>query len=157
VVKVSFQRSLKDTYNAGSFFSSFDLFSGPDPTGGFVNYQGSLTSAQSSGLLNTNNNQIYRGVNYTSTLNTSFSGRTSIRITSNKAHSRGLFIADVAHMPGSICGLVFSADFCSLWMTLHGNESAKRRWIIKGKAKKLLQGPICRLIRIGHKTSMWWI
>lgn len=32
--------SLKDTYNAGNFFSSFDLLSGPDPTGGFVNYQG---------------------------------------------------------------------------------------------------------------------
>lgn len=101
--------SLKDTYNAGNFFSSFSLFSGADPTGGFVNYQGSLSSAQSAGLVNTNNNQVYMGVDHTSTLSTSSAGRPSIRVSSNKAYTHGLFIADIAHMPGSICGSVSSA------------------------------------------------
>jgi hypothetical protein len=102
--------SLKDTYNAGNFFSSFSLFSGADPTGGFVNYQGSLSSAQSAGLVNTNNNQVYMGVDHASTISTSSSGRKSIRVTSNKAYTHGLFIADIAHMPGSICGSVSSPD-----------------------------------------------
>lgn len=95
---------LKDTYNAGNFFSSFGLFSGADPTGGFVNYQGSLSAAQSAGLVNTNNNQIYMGVDHTNTVSTSSAGRPSIRVTSNKVYTHGLFIADIAHMPGSICG-----------------------------------------------------
>jgi hypothetical protein len=99
---------LKDTYNAGNFFSSFSLFSGADPTGGFVNYQGSQSSAQSAGLINTNNNQVYMGVDHTSYLSTSSAGRPSIRVTSNKAYTHGLFIADIAHMPGSICGSVSS-------------------------------------------------
>lgn len=97
---------LKDTYNAGNFFSSFSLFSGADPTGGFVNYQGSQSSARSAGLINTNNNQIYMGVDHTAVLSTSSAGRPSIRVSSNKAYTHGLFIADIAHMPGSICGSV---------------------------------------------------
>lgn len=95
---------LKDTYNAGNFFSSFSLFSGGDPTGGFVNYQGSLSAAQSAGLVNTNNNQVYMGVDHTNSISTSSAGRASVRVSSNKVYTHGLFIADIAHMPGSICG-----------------------------------------------------
>jgi hypothetical protein len=95
--------SLVDSYTASNFFSEFSLFSGGDPTNGFVNYQGSLSAAQSAGLVNTNNNQIYMGVDHT-TVNPSSPGRASVRLTSNKAYTHGLFIADIAHMPGSICG-----------------------------------------------------
>lgn len=96
--------SLVDTYDSSNFFSEFTLFSGADPTGGFVNYQGDQGSASSAGLINTNNNQVYMGVDATNTVATSSAGRPSIRVTSNKSYTHGLFIADIAHMPGSICG-----------------------------------------------------
>ena len=88
--------SIVDTYTASNFFSSFNFFTGSDPTNGFVNYQ-SQSSAQSLGLINTNNNQIYLGVDYT-TVNPASPGRDSVRVTSNKAYTHGLFVADIAHM-----------------------------------------------------------
>ncbi|PQE16330.1 hypothetical protein CJF32_00006223 [Rutstroemia sp. NJR-2017a WRK4] len=93
---------LVDNYNAANFFSSFSFYSGADPTHGYVSYQ-SQSAAQSAGLINTNNNQVYLGVDHT-TVNPS-AGRASVRISSNKAYTHGLFIADIAHMPGSICGV----------------------------------------------------
>jgi len=96
--------NIVDTYDSSNFFSEFTLFSGADPTGGFVNYQGDQSSASSAGLINTNNGQIYMGVDYTNVVSTSSAGRPSIRVSSNKGYTHGLFIADIAHMPGSICG-----------------------------------------------------
>lgn len=95
--------SLVDTYSASNFFSDFTAFTASDPTHGWVNYQ-SYSDAVSAGLVNTNNNQIYMGVDHT-TVNPSSPGRKSVRFTSNKAYTHGLFIADIAHMPGSICGV----------------------------------------------------
>ena len=86
---------LVDTYNSGNFFSSFNFFTGTDPTSGFVNYQ-SQSAAQSQGLINTNNGQVYLGVDHT-TLNPPSPGRASVRVTSNKGYTHGLFIADIAH------------------------------------------------------------
>lgn len=94
---------LVDSYTASNFFSSFSLFTGSDPTHGYVNYQ-SYSDASNEGLINTNNNQIYLGVDST-TYNPGSPGRKSVRVTSNKAYTHGLFIADIAHMPGSICGV----------------------------------------------------
>jgi hypothetical protein len=94
--------NLVDTYNSGSFFSSFNFYTGADPTHGYVSYQ-SQGNAQNMGLINTNNGQIYMGVDH-STVNPS-GGRASVRVSSNKAYTHGLFIADIAHMPGSICGV----------------------------------------------------
>jgi len=94
--------SLVDTYNSGNWYSSFTYFTGNDPTDGYVDYQ-SQSAAQNSGLTNTNNGQVYMGADYT-TVNPS-GGRASTRVTSNKAYTHGLFIADIAHMPGSICGV----------------------------------------------------
>ena len=96
--------NLVDTYDSTNFFSEFTLFSGTDPTAGFVDYQGDQGSATSAGLINTNNNQVYMGVDSTNTVATSSAGRPSIRVTSNKSYTHGIFIADIAHMPGSICG-----------------------------------------------------
>ncbi|KAK4690975.1 hypothetical protein P7C71_g5929, partial [Lecanoromycetidae sp. Uapishka_2] len=78
---------LEDDYPASSFFSEFTFFT---------------SAAQSDGLINTNNNQVYMGVDSTNVA--SGSGRTSVRITSNTAYNHGLFILDLAHMPGGICG-----------------------------------------------------
>ena len=87
---------LKSTYNSGNFFSSFNFFTGKDPTNGWVNYQ-SQSAASSAGLINTNNGQVYLGVDHT-TLNPPSPGRASVRVTSNQAYTHGLFIADIAHM-----------------------------------------------------------
>jgi len=95
--------SIVDTYDTSNFFNSFTFFTDTDPTSGWVNYQ-SQSAAQSQGLINTNNNQVYMGVDHT-TLNPAAPGRNSVRVTSNKAYTHGLFIADIAHMPGSICGV----------------------------------------------------
>jgi hypothetical protein len=80
--------NLVDTYDSSNFFSEFTLFSG----------------GESAGLINTNNGQVYMGVDSTNVVSTSSAGRPSVRVTSNKAYTHGLFIADIAHMPGSICG-----------------------------------------------------
>ncbi|RAL58675.1 hypothetical protein DID88_002981 [Monilinia fructigena] len=94
--------NLVDTYNSNNFFSAFDFYTGADPTHGYVSYQ-SQSAASSQGLINTNNGQVYLGVDY-STYNPS-AGRASVRLSSKKAYTHGLFIADIAHMPGSICGV----------------------------------------------------
>jgi len=92
---------LIDAYHAGNFFNSFNFFQGGDPTHGFVKYQ-SRGDAQNQGLINENNNRVYMGVD-SNTVNPS-GGRNSVRVTSNKAYTHGLFIADIAHMPGAACG-----------------------------------------------------
>ncbi|KAF7948025.1 hypothetical protein EAE96_009093 [Botrytis aclada] len=94
--------NLKDTYNSANFFSSFSFFTDPDPTHGYVSYQ-SKSAASAQGLINNNNGQVYLGVDH-KTVNPSV-GRASVRLTSNKSYNHGLFIADIAHMPGSICGV----------------------------------------------------
>src|ERR1700710_2537169 len=66
--------NLVDTYNSGNFFSSFNFFTGSDPTHGYVSYQ-SQSAASSQGLINTNNGQVYLGVDH-STVNPS-AGRAS--------------------------------------------------------------------------------
>lgn len=93
--------TLKATFDYTNFFSQMTFFTGGDPTHGYVEYL-TQSAAQSAGLINTNNNQIYMGVDYT-TLNPS-AGRASVRVSSNAVWTHGLFIADIAHMPGGICG-----------------------------------------------------
>lgn len=95
---------LIDTYDSSNFFSQFGFFSGPDPTQGFVNYIGDQGSASAAGLINTNNGKIYMGVDSTTVLSTSSAGRKSVRMTSKKAYNKGLYIADIAHMPSTTCG-----------------------------------------------------
>jgi len=88
--------NLVDTYNSNNFFNSFNFFTGSDPTHGFVSYQ-SQGAAASQGLINSNNGQVYMGVDHT-TYNPPSPGRASVRIESKKAYNHGLFIADIAHM-----------------------------------------------------------
>ena len=91
---------LEDDYEPSSFFSMFSFFTGGDPTHGYVNYLDQGT-AQSQGLINTNG-PVYIGVDHTNVA--TGSGRSSVRITSNKAYNHGLIILDAAHMPGGVCG-----------------------------------------------------
>lgn len=93
---------LVDTYNAANWYSTQTFYSGADPTHGFVQYL-SLSAAQNLGIVSTAGNQVYMGVDWT-TANTA-AGRSSVRTSSNKAYTHGLFVADIAHMPDSICGV----------------------------------------------------
>ncbi|MCJ1249044.1 hypothetical protein MMC30_006266 [Trapelia coarctata] len=79
----------------------FGFSTGDDPTSGYVNYvdQG---NAQAGGLINTNNGQVYIGVDYTN--QATGRGRNSVRLESHKVYTRALVVLDLAHMPGGICG-----------------------------------------------------
>lgn len=96
------QYELVATFDSSNFFDDFSFFTGADPTGGFVDYLDE-SAASAAGLINTNNGQIYLGVDYTTY--DPADGRASVRLTSNSEWTHGLWIADIAHMPGSICGV----------------------------------------------------
>ena len=107
---VSFTRTsiagyvLTDDYSKDAFFGNFTAFTGSDPTQGFVQYK-DFPDATTKGLIGSvaNYNQAsYFGVDYTTTTTT---GRASVRLTSKKSFNHGLFVADIAHMPGGLCGV----------------------------------------------------
>ncbi|OAQ70498.1 endo-1,3(4)-beta-glucanase [Pochonia chlamydosporia 170] len=93
--------NIDTTYDNTNFFNSFDFFTDKDPTEGFVEYVNSQTANQQ-GLAGYAKGGIFMGVDF-KTKNPA-KGRKSVRVTSKKSFTRGLFIADIAHMPGSICG-----------------------------------------------------
>lgn len=91
---------LEDDYSTSNFFDMFSFWTSSDPTHGFVDYV-SQSDAQSAGLISTDSNGVYIGVDYK---NQAPNGRQSVRITSNKAYNAGtLVVLDLAHMPGGIC------------------------------------------------------
>ncbi|KAK4110527.1 glycoside hydrolase family 16 protein [Canariomyces notabilis] len=99
--------NLVDTFNSTNFFQEFDFFSQPDPTNGFVQYAHAAI-ASSHRLAGYSQGGIYLGVDYA---NITTKGRPSVRVTSKKAYTKGLFIADIAHMPAGPT----DADSCGLW------------------------------------------
>jgi len=95
-----------ESYDPTNFFDKFDFMSDADPTKGFVKYVDAV-AANGDGLAGFANNGIYLGSDYQSV---TLSGRSSTRVTSQRAYTKGLFIADIAHMPvgngdGGSCGL----------------------------------------------------
>ncbi|KIV93419.1 hypothetical protein PV10_04632 [Exophiala mesophila] len=97
------QYVLEDDYLAGDFASHWNFFTDDDPTNGYVDYVDEAT-AVSSGLLSTLvNGSVFLGVD--STNPGTGRGRPSVRIESKKNYNNGgLFIIDLAHMPGGQCG-----------------------------------------------------
>lgn len=93
--------SLVNKFNSSNFFSSFDFYSSADPTNGFVTYT-TASEASGAGLAGYVNDMVYLGVDHTTANPTS--GRGSTRVTSQSAYTKGLFIADIAHMPVG-CGV----------------------------------------------------
>ncbi|CRG90397.1 hypothetical protein PISL3812_07441 [Talaromyces islandicus] len=94
--------TLTDNYPTGmDFFSKFSFFTDADPTQGYVTYVDQDT-ATSAGLISAKGNGTYIGVDNTNVA--SGSGRQSVRLTSTATYNKGLFILDLAHMPGSVCG-----------------------------------------------------
>jgi hypothetical protein len=66
----------------------------------------SKTDAFSLGLAQYQNGKAYMGVDYTHQVsNWSATGRPSVRIETSKSYTHGLFIADIEHMPNSVCGM----------------------------------------------------
>ncbi|KAL2133769.1 hypothetical protein VTI74DRAFT_1706 [Chaetomium olivicolor] len=97
---------LIDYFDVNNFFQEFDFYTGKDPTHGFVKYL-DLATANSTGIAGTQNGAVYLGVDSTNKTDT---GRNSVRVTSKKSYTKGLFIADIAHMPAAkpdsgACGL----------------------------------------------------
>ncbi|KAE9978513.1 hypothetical protein EG328_001423 [Venturia inaequalis] len=92
--------ALKDAYTPSNFFNSFNFFTGDDPTQGTVKFVDQNT-AQSAGLISANGSSVKFGVEHS---NPAPNGRMSVRLESKQSYDQGLIIADIAHMPGSICG-----------------------------------------------------
>ncbi|KIK98227.1 glycoside hydrolase family 16 protein [Paxillus rubicundulus Ve08.2h10] len=90
---------LEDFYQADDFFDQWSFFTGSDPTGGNVAYQ-DKENAMSKGLAYVDDcdNSTVLAVDSTSTVPAG-GNRDSVRITSNKNYSSGLFILDAAAMP----------------------------------------------------------
>jgi hypothetical protein len=95
---------LVENWHGEGFLDYFNFHTGSDPTNGFVTYL-DKSSAESAGLVKVNDGgSVYIGVDHKTTLSTSGKGRDSVRIGSKKYYDQSLVIADIAHMPGSICG-----------------------------------------------------
>ncbi|KAF2098069.1 glycoside hydrolase family 16 protein, partial [Rhizodiscina lignyota] len=95
--------ALQDVYQGDGFFDNFNFFSAADPTHGFVKYL-NHSEAVTHGLINTSSGVAVFGADGFNTIYDN-SGRSSIRIESKKSYTHGLFIADISHMPGSLCGI----------------------------------------------------
>ncbi|KAJ5432147.1 endo-1-3(4)-beta-glucanase [Penicillium daleae] len=104
VAAASENYQLVENWHGDSFLDYFNFHTGSDPTNGFVTYL-DKSSAESAGLVKVNDGgSVYIGVDHTTTLSTTGKGRDSVRIGSKNYYDHSLVIADIAHMPGSICG-----------------------------------------------------
>ncbi|KAJ9610217.1 hypothetical protein H2200_004994 [Cladophialophora chaetospira] len=76
-----------------------------DPTGGFVSYY-SQEAAELKGMINASDTApVYIGSDYTTTIPlTARAGRPSVRISTQRNWTHGLFIGDFNHAPGGVCG-----------------------------------------------------
>ncbi|EFQ88087.1 hypothetical protein PTNB73_03064 [Pyrenophora teres f. teres] len=110
------QYTLTDDLSYENFFSAFDFFNGTDPTKGFVQYQ-NRDDAIKQGLVGylEDTKSVYIGVDYTTK---DSSGRASVRLESKNSYNQGLLIADIRHMPASVCG-----TWLAMWML-----SSSARW-----------------------------
>lgn len=96
--------TLADKYQGQSFLDEWDFFSQSDPTHGMVRYQ-SKENAQSKNLAFVQDDGTFvMAVDSTTQLNVG-DYRDSVRISSKKSYTQGLFIADIYSMPHG----------CSVW------------------------------------------
>lgn len=108
----------RDAYWHGeSLFDNFDFMTSkqyvatsglnrPDPTNGFVDYIDKDTGVNSSLITFTNEGNPRWGVDASHKYTPGKDwGRPSIRIEGKKSWTHGLFVFDIAHMPGGSCGI----------------------------------------------------
>lgn len=95
---------LSEKWHADTFMEHIEFFTAKDPTNGYVNYVDQKT-AEKNGLFKIKSDgSLYMGVDHSSTIDPDGVGRDSVRIESKMFYDHGLYVVDVAHMPGSICG-----------------------------------------------------
>ncbi|KAL4819584.1 endo-1,3(4)-beta-glucanase xgeA [Aspergillus spinulosporus] len=95
---------LKESWEGEKILNHFHFFDNADPTNGFVTYV-NQSYAESAGLVKTTDSgSLYLGVDYETVLTVDGPGRESVRIESNEYYDQGLYVVDIQHMPGSICG-----------------------------------------------------
>ncbi|KAL5418259.1 hypothetical protein PMIN04_007416 [Paraphaeosphaeria minitans] len=104
------QYQLVQEYNASNIFDEFDFFSGPDPTGGFVQYVTKEVAA-STPLIGNSSDLIYIGVDDSNVYTPGGVGRPSVRLQSKLTFTEGLFVIDLTHIPVG-CG-----TWPALWTT----------------------------------------
>jgi hypothetical protein len=92
-----------DIYDTSNFFSKFNFAAGNDPTHGYVDYQ-SYSGAQANNLISTGSNSVIFRADGLSVPSDTARGRMSVRLEGTATYTHGLFIADIAHMPGGSCG-----------------------------------------------------
>lgn len=94
-----------DTFTGNDFTNvqKFDYFHDEDPTHGFVTYVDHDTATRER-LATVNNGVFKMDVGHNDLANTTGPGRKSVRIESKKNWYQGLFVADIKHMPASVCG-----------------------------------------------------
>ncbi|KAG9663609.1 glycoside hydrolase family 16 protein, partial [Aureobasidium melanogenum] len=102
---VSYSYSLQDTYAGSNFYEGFNFFTDSDPTHGFVQYVDQATAISSGILGYGTGNTAKWGVDDTTVLYANSTGRQSVRLEGKVNYNHGLFLADIKHMPGSICGV----------------------------------------------------
>ncbi|KAJ6088686.1 hypothetical protein N7486_009947 [Penicillium sp. IBT 16267x] len=101
---VASEYQLVESWQGEEFFDYFHFYTGADPTNGWVTYL-DQASAESSGLVKvTDQGSVYIGVDHKTTLSTSGKGRDSVRVGTTKYYEHSLVVADIAHMPGNVCG-----------------------------------------------------
>ncbi|TAQ88813.1 hypothetical protein B7494_g2862 [Chlorociboria aeruginascens] len=117
---LSLAYSLVDDYTSNNYsdfftkFSFWDTSLNSDPTHGFVQYV-SEDSAWDKGLIG-NGGNIYLGVDDKNT--NQVNGRAATRLTSSTGYQSGtLIVADIAHMPGGICG-----TWPAFWLTSEASD-----------------------------------
>lgn len=76
----------------------------PSQNAGFAKYQ-SRADAEKKGLVSSDGNEVYIGVDHKTVLTGTNRLRDSVRIESKKQYKHGLFIARFTHLPENKCGL----------------------------------------------------
>lgn len=96
--------NLVENWQGKNFIDYFKFYTGADPTNGYVNYV-HPDQAERDGLWKiTDSGSVYLGVDHKNTLDPHGKGRDSVRIGTKNYYDKSLVIADIAHMPGSVCG-----------------------------------------------------
>ena len=104
VAQTGYIYELDTEYTGANFFNGWDFFTGGDPTGGFVDYVNEQTALQYGFINSSDTAPVYMGVDHTGYYSTSGGGRPSVRISTRKSWTHGLFIGDFNHQPGGVCG-----------------------------------------------------
>ncbi|TEA21894.1 Endo-1,3(4)-beta-glucanase [Colletotrichum sidae] len=103
---------LEDTYDSSNFFDKFDFFESRygtgnyndvDLTSGYINYR-NRADAKALGLINSNNGEVYLGVDNTTVTRFPGVGRNSVRLESKSLYNKSLMVARFSHLPKPVCG-----------------------------------------------------